>query len=911
MARDDGSVTIKVKAETKEAEKKLVQLQKEVNAIERQYASAQKASAAADVVAERASNALNENLKKRAVLTEELEKKQNALVMQNAKVQDLFGRSSAANARLDAMSAAAPGTYSKQEIKDQEAAARYLAGELERAQKEQEALNKAVAEGSAQMLKLETEGAALAANQEKTANDATVARDAVQELAIQLEGAREDAGEAASNVEKMRDEFEKLPAAGAKAGGIIDEISRRVKGLVKRVLIFSVITTMLRGIRKWISSVIKASPQTAKALEKLKAALLTLVQPFVNIIIPAVEKFLNIMTTLVVKLASFISQMFGSTLEESAAAAKALQEEQEALEGVGSAAKKSSKDLAGFDEINKIGDDGSGAGGVDYAGALTEGANSILGVISGAVLLALGALLTFTGHPMIGIPMMVAGAITIYQSAMGDSKLAETMVKNGFTAIMKVAGGFLALIGIFLVLFTGNIMLGLGLIVAGITLFYSGQAIEEGGDLGGSMAEMLKSIASTVGSLIAVLGIALMLFSAAHFLLGLGLFVSGIALWEFANVSDDDGATLTEKITNCLSKIAGIVGPFLAILGIIFILFLSRFVEGFGMLVAGIALWTFSEMSDDEGATIGEKIVLALANIAARIGPFLAILGLILMFVPGKLAIGLGLLVFGIALFAVGSAVMDANETGAPLIDALSKILTDVGVFLFVIGLILIFIPGMQGIGFGLMVAGIAAVAAGTIMPNWNFILEKLKSAWATIKSWWNIAVSKFTDPDWWFELGKNMLDGLFNGFKSIWNTITGWVSDGINWIKNKFSGAKKDAEGEFSGSYSASVSSDGGSSRSVSISDAPRLAQGAVIPPNREFMAVLGDQKSGTNIESPVSEIENAVARGIAAAGGAFGSRDITIILQLERQEFARAVYKANNEETQRVGVRLVGSGI
>lgn len=31
-----------------------------------------------------------------------------------------------------------------------------------------------------------------------------------------------------------------------------------------------------------------------------------------------------------------------------------------------------------------------------------------------------------------------------------------------------------------------------------------------------------------------------------------------------------------------------------------------------------------------------------------------------------------------------------------------------------------------------------------------------------------------------------------------------------------------------------------------------PRLAAGAVIPPNREFMAVLGDQRSGNNIETP-----------------------------------------------------------
>ncbi len=39
-----------------------------------------------------------------------------------------------------------------------------------------------------------------------------------------------------------------------------------------------------------------------------------------------------------------------------------------------------------------------------------------------------------------------------------------------------------------------------------------------------------------------------------------------------------------------------------------------------------------------------------------------------------------------------------------------------------------------------------------------------------------------------------------------------------------------------------------------------PRLASGAVIPPNREFMTVLGDQKSGNNIEAPEDLIRKIV---------------------------------------------------
>lgn len=46
-----------------------------------------------------------------------------------------------------------------------------------------------------------------------------------------------------------------------------------------------------------------------------------------------------------------------------------------------------------------------------------------------------------------------------------------------------------------------------------------------------------------------------------------------------------------------------------------------------------------------------------------------------------------------------------------------------------------------------------------------------------------------------------------------------------------------------------------------VTAPQIPYLAQGAVIPPNREFMAVLGDQSHGTNVEAPLATIQQAVA--------------------------------------------------
>lgn len=91
-----------------------------------------------------------------------------------------------------------------------------------------------------------------------------------------------------------------------------------------------------------------------------------------------------------------------------------------------------------------------------------------------------------------------------------------------------------------------------------------------------------------------------------------------------------------------------------------------------------------------------------------------------------------------------------------------------------------------------------------------------------------------------------------------------------------------------------------------------PRLATGTVVPPRAgEFAAILGDNKRETEVISPLSTIKQALKEALAEAGMAgSGERDIHIELVLDGQRFARAVYKANNQETQRVGVRMVTNG-
>lgn len=81
-----------------------------------------------------------------------------------------------------------------------------------------------------------------------------------------------------------------------------------------------------------------------------------------------------------------------------------------------------------------------------------------------------------------------------------------------------------------------------------------------------------------------------------------------------------------------------------------------------------------------------------------------------------------------------------------------------------------------------------------------------------------------------------------------------------------------------------------------------PALATGAVIPPNREFMAVLGDQTSGTNVEAPLDTIKQALLEAMREAGG-FGGGDINITVELDGKVVARNTVKHINDMTMRAG--------
>lgn len=86
-----------------------------------------------------------------------------------------------------------------------------------------------------------------------------------------------------------------------------------------------------------------------------------------------------------------------------------------------------------------------------------------------------------------------------------------------------------------------------------------------------------------------------------------------------------------------------------------------------------------------------------------------------------------------------------------------------------------------------------------------------------------------------------------------------------------------------------------------------PALARGAVIPPNRRFLAMLGDQTNGTNVEAPLETIQEALAEVLAAQGG----QEITIRFAGDLAQLVRLLNPYIDKENNRRGARLVSGGV
>ena len=160
---------------------------------------------------------------------------------------------------------------------------------------------------------------------------------------------------------------------------------------------------------------------------------------------------------------------------------------------------------------------------------------------------------------------------------------------------------------------------------------------------------------------------------------------------------------------------------------------------------------------------------------------------------------------------------------------------------------------------------------------KWNAIWSTVSGFAERIK---NAIVDKFTSA-------KNTVVNVFNGMGDAIRSVLNNIISVVNGAINKVNGVVSAVESAFSfGPWKVPTpfgsKTIGFKATFPRVPTVPYLAKGAVIPPRSEFLAVLGDQKQGNNIETPEALLRKIVRE---ETGGQQSSGNYRFTAQINRR--------------------------
>ena len=564
----------------------------------------------------------------------------------------------------------------------------------------------------------------------------------------------------------------------------VSAFGSRLKSIVMGAFIFNGISAGLRELTSYFGSVLKTNQAFTAELSKLKGALLTAFQPIYNAVAPALTQLIRLLTSAVLAVAQFFAAISGTSLEANAEAAKGLYEQANALDSVGGAAKKASKAMAGFDEINTLQDSNASGGGAGSSGATAPD-------------FSLGDWSSASGNLTETIKIIVS---TLSGLSLGKF-IADLMTANIKAETLKDA---ISLLGK-----KTKITLGVTLAIVGLTLEIDG---------------IIGAITDGLGQI-----------DFSNILLGTsGLTAGGAMIGSFFGSSILGGA------------IGGILGGIPAFITGIY----DAIVNGINWL-NGILIPVGSTAA---GTAIGAIIGVATG---AVVGPWGALIGLIVGLVTDLIIL----------------LIQNWDEFWAWMGQFLWNSLTQIGDFFYGIWLGLENF-GTQFIGFwtglGLWLYDNVILPIGSFFTGlWNGLVEGAVGAWEGIM-WVFSSVGGFftgvfnTVKDailGVFSKGGEIFVGIGEGILSVFKTVVNALITGVNFVISKPFEGLNGILGTIQGIDIVGLKPFGWLSWRAPVPQIPYLAQGAVLPPNKPFMAVVGDQRHGTNVEAPLATIQEAVA--------------------------------------------------
>lgn len=431
----------------------------------------------------------------------------------------------------------------------------------------------------------------------------------------------------------------------------------------------------------------------------------------------------------------------------------------------------------------------------------------------------------------------------------------------------------------------------------------------------GGVTETLKNIMSVVGGMLLAVGLVLLFFGQIAW--GIGFITVGAAVFAVSQASTGDGPD-SEEVTQKLKDIEKIVGTILVAIGIL-LLFLGQLGWGVGFVVAGAALCAVSEQeTTGEGNEKADDAKEKLQEVADKVAECLVAVGVLLLF-TGHIAWGLGFISAGAGLLSISE--LDPTSDPEEFKDTCSYVLS--------------LLAGMVTY----LVTKNLLTNWTTFVANWKILKETLMAIKAN--GLINTVTDLFKKPGakaTLFALAIAILAAGITFFASHWDDLTpnerivtifgaltaaiiactvavalfqvawsvglaaGAIAAGIALIAGTVLFQNFDLDGwldEQIGSFTGTVPSNLSQFEMYAAGgtfDMPALAQGAVLPANHPFLALVGDQKYGTNIEAPLSTIEEAV-ENVLDRRGFNGTNGTTTTVEehyyLNETELMEVIYK------------------
>lgn len=630
----------------------------------------------------------------------------------------------------------------------------------------------------------------------------------------------------------------------------VDTVIKRIKTLAKRVLFFTVITKLLNLVKSEISLIINSNEELSNSFSQIRGNLSVTFQSLITALLPAIKAISDALVVATARLAQFVAYLTGTSIEASREAAAALREQADAAKQVG-------KSSLGFDELNTISSPTSDKE------ATKRFQTSDLTITSGIEDKMKGILTVVVA---IGTALL-AWKITDFISQLSKS---QSML-NTILSSLKLISGAAMVIGGAILLCTqystawvngidwsnlSLILLGIGLLIGGIALLL------------GSTAAACAAIGA---------GIALIVLGIKDFLANgptlqniltiiIGLMIVFAAVWLLAG-----------------APIAAIVVGIIALIAIFVILWNKC--EGFRNF--WITLWEhIKQIALDvwEGflKPIFDAIVQTISDLwnntikpvwEDKIKPALVAVGLKFKELWDKVIKPI------------------FNKIGEICKWLWDKILRPMISFIkdMLIAKIKIHLDTLKNIfssvfnAIGDIINNIKKIFSGIVDFIVGIFTGDMEKAMGGVSQ----AFSGWIDG----------IKGVFVGFVNVGISIINGFIKGINLaigLINKIPGVELPELKEI-----------------PKIENPPALARGAVLPPNKPFMAMVGDQKHGTNIEAPLSTIEKAVENVLARKGISDGNRPINIIAKGDVADFIRFLSFELANESERTGMKLSSGGV